>query len=402
MSLGHWLPRSLAFVGNAAWQRPVRLKAFRCGRAGRIDRLHSTLANSTEQRISGAERAWEGKSGAQVTQQGNSGAELAQEFFGEEEYTHSGDKATAPFTEEQRYLFDLNGFLLLRGVLSTEEVAAANDAIDANLHASQERKGILRNTRLRTPLSADGCRMDLGGMLAWERPHGDVFRSLLAHQKLVPALTALCGPGYRMDHLPLAILQNEGSEGFALHGGPLTGDGRFNPSLQFRCVGGELFNSLLAMSVVLSDHNAGDGGFCVVRGSHKSNFPVPKAFVDGGGDLGSSHVHQPICRAGDVIFFSEATVHGALPWRAKHQRRVVLYRFAPATVSYSRAYTPEWPAEVVENLSHTQRAVLEPPYAGRLDRPILKKGGQENPEYGAPRPEVKKDFDLRVFGSKYF
>lgn len=332
------------------------------------------------------------------------GAESAQEFYSEEELTQVGDTAVGLFTDSQKYMFDLNGFILLRGVLSASEVAAANRAIDEHAHMAHERTGILRNTRLRTPLAGDGSRgrVDLGGMLSWPKPHCEVFRELLAHPRLVPTLTALCGPGYRMDHMPLGLLQDKGSEGFALHGGPLASDGRFNPTLQYRCVGGDMFNSLLAVSVQLTDHNSGDGGFCVVRGSHKSNFPVPKEFVDGGGALGSDHLHQPVTRAGDVLVFSEATVHGAMPWVANHQRRVLLYRFAPGTVSYSRAYFPSWPDAFIEDLTPAQRAVLEPPYATRLDRPVLRRGGDEAPEFGAPRPKVKKEFDQKVFGQVYF
>lgn len=332
------------------------------------------------------------------------GAESAQEFYGEEEVVQTADAALRGFSDADRYLFDLNGFLLIRGVLSREEVRAANTAMDAHADTAHERTGILRNTRLRTPLAGDGRsgRRDMGGMLEWDRPYSDVFRSLLAHPRLVPALTALCGPGYRMDHMPLGLMQDKGSEGFALHGGPLSSDGRFNPTLQYRCVGQDMFNSLLAVSLQLSDHNAGDGGFCVVRGSHKSNFPVPQEFVDGGGVLGQDHVHQPVTEAGDVILFSEATVHGALPWTAEHMRRVVLYRFAPANMSYSRAYSPQWPESMLAGLTEAERAVLEPPYAARLDRPTLKRGGDEIPDYGSPRPRVKKDFDLRVFGKRYF
>merc|ERR1712048_1108351 len=170
-----------------------------------------------------------------------------------------------------------------------------------------------------------------------------------------------------------------------------------NPTLQYRCVGGDLFNSLLAMSVQLSDHNEGDGGFCVVRGSHKSNFPVPKSFIDGGGDLGKEHLYQPVTKAGDVVFFSEATVHGAFRWNADPERRVVLYRFAPATCAYGRSYSPQWPAAMLEGLTPKQRAVLEPPYALRLDRPILRPGA-ETPII-EERSAKKKRFDRDVFGT---
>lgn len=52
--------------------------------------------------------------------------------------------------------------------------------------------------------------------------------------------------------------------------------------------------------------------------------------------------------AGDVLLFTEAATHGTLPWKAQHQRRVVIYRFAPATMAYGRAYTPSWPAAMME------------------------------------------------------
>lgn len=161
---------------------------------------------------------------------------------------------------------------------------------------------------------------------------------------------------------------------------------------------GEFYNSLLAMSVQLSDHNAGDGGFCVVRGSHKINFPVPTTFMHG--QDAQEHLYQPITHAGDVVFFSEATVHVALPWTADHERRIALYRFAPSTAAYSRSYVPEWPAAMLDGLSPLESAVLDPPYANRLDRPIVCPG-MESIAVNS-RSQEKKDFDREVFGTAYF
>ncbi|CAE8635309.1 unnamed protein product [Polarella glacialis] len=304
-------------------------------------------------------------------------------------------------TDTEKFFFDLNGFLVIRGALSADEVAALNAAVDTHATDVKERTDPeLRNTRAQTPLAGDGKagRRDLGGMLSWPKPHCKPFQELLAHPRLIPYLVELLGPGYRMDHLPLLISQLQGSEGFQLHGGPLTEDGRFNPNLQYRCVNGEFFNSLLAMSVQLTDHNAGDGGFCVVRGSHKMNFPVPEKFTHA--EIEQEHLYQPVTRAGDIVFFSEATVHGAMPWNADHERRVALYRFAPATFAYGRSYAPAWPEEMMNDITAAQRAVLEPPYAVRLDRPLLRPG-QEEPVYDS-RSEKKKDFDKQVFGNKYF
>ena len=57
---------------------------------------------------------------------------------------------------------------------------------------------------------------------------------------------------------------------------------------------------------MLVDHNPGDGGFCVVPGSHKSNFKMPEGMVDG--ITHSEYIQQPATKAGDVVLFSE------VPW----------------------------------------------------------------------------------------
>lgn len=59
------------------------------------------------------------------------------------------------------------------------------------------------------------------------------------------------------------------------------------------------------------------------------------------GDAYREHVQQVVSDPGDVIIWSEGTVHGALPWMNDHQRRVALFRFAPSTCAYGRSYMEE-------------------------------------------------------------
>ena len=42
-----------------------------------------------------------------------------------------------------------------------------------------------------------------------------------------------------------------------------------------------MWNSLVAASFMLTDQNAGDGGFCVVPGSHKINFAPTLDMMNG-------------------------------------------------------------------------------------------------------------------------
>lgn len=302
---------------------------------------------------------------------------------------------------EHKYLFDLTGFVILRGIFGPDEVASANAIIDKHEDELQERTQLLRNTETGSPLAGDGVsgRKDMGRILEWGKD-SSFFRSILNHPALIPYYTGLLGEGYRLDHLPFIISQDKGSEGHALHGGTVdASSGAYNPFLAYSCVGGRLHNQLLAVSVILSDHNAGDGGFVAVPGSHKANFAMPpemlhdKAF--------SEFVQQPVTKAGDVVLFSEGTVHGARPWTAEHRRRVALYRFAPATACYSKSYYPQWPAAAREDMTPAQLAVLEPPYALRLERPVPDPA-REGETTRMLRPSHKKEFDEKVFGKPSF
>jgi hypothetical protein len=341
-----------------------------------------------------------------------------------------------------KYLFDLNGYIVVKNVLTPEEVLRANRLVDGNMHKARERiEEGLRNAGKDTPLAGTGeGRIDLGGILEWKdddndddndndnhddgekptptTPHPTVFHSILDHPKLLPYYHTLLGPGFRMDHMPFIIAQNKNSEGFSLHGGTIdcnTGD--YNHEIAYECKhgpnGAVMRNNLLAASVVLSDHPENSGGFVVVRGSHKSNVQPPPTMINGRSD--TEFVVQPVTSAGDVVLFSEGTVHGARVWNMDYQRRVALYRFSPATCSYGRSYFEDtdmemgkgWPENMYENMTETQKAVLLPPYARRLDRPSQVIHVKEDGERGRgllveSRSDVKKAFDKEVFGTKYF
>lgn len=329
-------------------------------------------------------------------------------------------------TEEERYLFDLNGYLVVRNVLSEDEVARANAAIDKHADEMVERSdATLRNAVKGTKLYGQGPgRKDLGRVLEWGREDSEVFKSILAHPRLVPIFHGILGKGYRMDHLPFVIAQDVGAEGFQLHGGTIDcTSGEYNPHLAYTCHHSTIRTALLGCNVMLTDHDLGDGGFCVVPGSHKSNFKMPPGLVDGEGAAAAEVIRQPVTKAGDVVLFSEGTVHGAMAWTPENkQRRVCLYRFAPATNSYGRSYFGHegaggsegggiggWPAAMYDDLSDAQRSVLEPPYANRLDRPNILvgedgEGGGRNCESVeiTTRNERKKRHDRDVFGTKYF
>ena len=116
--------------------------------------------------------------------------------------------------EDEKYLFDLNGYLLLKEVLTEKEVARLNEGID---HHGEQMEPIDQSLAGGSEaLEGTSRRKDLGGMLGWERPWCEPFRELLVHPKVKPYLDAILGAGYRLDHGPGLIAMDEGCEGGCL------------------------------------------------------------------------------------------------------------------------------------------------------------------------------------------
>jgi len=334
---------------------------------------------------------------------------------------HDPPASKAGVSHKTKYQFDVNGYIVLRKVFSPERVKVANEAIDKHMGTLHERKGKLRTSglygRQSGPLQGDGetGRFDMGGMLGWDKPFCDPFREVLTHPTIAAVLSELLGVGYRLDHSPLMIAMEKGSEGHTLHGGSITESGEPAWPLMYDCRNGMMRNQLLTVCLQLHDAAEGDGGFCVVPGSHKANFAVPPELADLADPDLNEHVRQPALAPGDVLIFTEAVLHGTLPWTADHQRRTIIYRFAPPGSAYGRGYLASappddafddgnstlWPKEFTEGMDKAQLAVMLPPYHPRMNRPYVDGETGEAVQAKAREP-WKVEFDEKVFNTRYF
>ena len=96
-------------------------------------------------------------------------------------------------TDQERYRFDLQGYVVVPGALRAAEVDACNRAIDAVAG---------------TPAAA-------AGMLGWPEPHREPFRRLLVHPAVVARLNELCGTRFRLDHGPRLLRRRRTHRGGA-------------------------------------------------------------------------------------------------------------------------------------------------------------------------------------------
>ena len=178
---------------------------------------------------------------------------------------HDGPAVETAMSHKEKYLFDLNGYVVLRGAFDADMVSRANNAVDAHLDQLHERTGQLRTSglygRASTELAGDGRtgRADLGGMLGWAAPHREPFREVLCHPPVVRLLSELLAPGYRLDHSPLMIAMEKGAEGHTLHGGAITEAGEPAWPLAYQYSHGQMRAQLLTVCMQLSPAHAGDG-----------------------------------------------------------------------------------------------------------------------------------------------
>ena len=149
-----------------------------------------------------------------------------------------------------------------------------------------------------------------------------------------------------------------------LHGGS---DPRRSPGdhwYQYRH--GLMRSGLTVCTFMLAGAAEGDGGFACVPGSHKSNFidrtpPEVRRF-----ERRPAYVAQPAVEAGDVLIFTEALVHGTMPWTAGHQRRALLYKYTPGHSAWDQ---DGYRLSDYREFTFTERRkrIMQPPSIG--DRP---------------------------------
>jgi hypothetical protein len=260
-----------------------------------------------------------------------------------------------PVTDQERYLFDLRGFLVIENLLTGEELAACNEAIDRHRELIRPRPPEQSLSGTSAPLRGERGRFELTrSLLTLDRPWCEPFRRLLAHPGIAPYLTELIGPGFRLDHGPGLIGMEQGTEGHLLHGGGEP----YDPSQYYFHKNGRMYNGLTVVSWQLTDVNEGDGGFCCVPGSHKSNYPCPAEIKRY--EAWRDCVHQVPAPAGSAILFTEALTHGTLPWRGSQPRRSILFKYSPGFLAWGSGYPPS--EELLEELTPEARIVMERPY----------------------------------------
>ncbi|OKI02276.1 hypothetical protein A6A06_14565 [Streptomyces sp. CB02923] len=263
-------------------------------------------------------------------------------------------------TEHEKFLFDVNGYLLLEDILEADHLKELNDAFDE----AGDRLGQLDFSLAEKAKRFEGerRRTEFDEPFDWPKPACLAFRRLLSLPAAVELMIELAGDGFRYDTMKATVM-TLGTEGFRLHGGGgIPGDLRF-----YDVTGGRMSNGLMNIAYALTDVEPGDGGFACIPGSHKANFPCPPEIRRM--ESHAEYVRQIPVRAGSAVLFTEALVHGTLPWTGTSERRTVFARYSPGGMQFRPAALPVNYENYADELTPLQRAIFEPPYY--LNRPKI-------------------------------
>lgn len=242
-------------------------------------------------------------------------------------------------TEEQRFLFDLHGYIVVPGVLDAARVRRMLTTMEEEMAKSP-------------PDDADDWRFY--NFLRWN----DDYRNLIDESVMLPILMALLGSRFRLDHAygmaSRAAVRTDHPDERLHHQ-----SGMFDSGCYYVSHGERIHNGLTVVSYSLTDIEPGAGGFCCIPGTHKSLAKTPRHLYQRDNNPLVKQIPQ---KAGDALIFTEALTHGTWPWTNPNgQRRSVLMKYSPG---YMRWAQKTIDADI-EGLTDRQRLLLQGPSVGQ-------------------------------------
>ena len=228
-----------------------------------------------------------------------------------------------PMSEEQRFLFDLKGWLLVPGALEDGEI--------------EEMREHLRLVRDEPEKLAPEDRFGYAGPVSRLHDHPAVvgiLRSIIASDVSENAY------GFRLDG-NYAQHRMRGDVGIAPHGGgPRTGLNAY------QCRNQKIYSALTRVVWELNEVESGKGGTLLMSGSHKSNFKIPEAHMK----VDSPLFENYSCPPGSILFFTENLCHSGAAWSMAHPRIAVFNCYTHHQAQFHRQMwnaptIKTWPAK---------------------------------------------------------
>ncbi|MCJ8329550.1 MAG: hypothetical protein HRT89_11295 [Lentisphaeria bacterium] len=224
--------------------------------------------------------------------------------------TNSEGKPIIKLTEEERYQFDLKGWLAVPGVLTEEEIEPMLEHA-RKLKFERETFPIRDQTTISGPLEA-----------LCDHPKVVGFMQEFVGSEEMGSTGDDGGYSFRMEYSFMGWrLGKYASDSWAPHAGRSTKFSRGSHLFQYQSAPGDAFSGFVQAVWELAPVEYGHGTH-FLAGSHKASFDRPDAVTE---DRTHPLWETYECPAGSIVFFSETTCHSGSKWDNQDHDRCAIF-----------------------------------------------------------------------------
>ena len=225
-------------------------------------------------------------------------------------------------TDEEKFLFDIQGFLILRGAIEPELIQALDEAVVANEaieHDDSWTEGLPAAalaevqqgaTKYLTKDTDYEHQVRLTGLLRLD----PIFAQLIAHPSILPYLEEFMGEPQLTNAWSISKYEGRGATHW--HNGL--------PPHEYTVRDGVIFSQMVNVITMLTPNHPGDGCFAVIPGSHKKNFTLDYDRWGWAG-LDTPGAVEVTGDPGDVLVMTEALVHTGAAKTTSRRRTTLQY-----------------------------------------------------------------------------
>ncbi len=236
-----------------------------------------------------------------------------------------------PMTDEEKFRFDLTGFLVRPAILTPDEIAAIREQVYKIKHEPES----LPPAHRAVP--------------------GGPASLLIDHPKVVEVLHEIIGKDIRLEG-SYCVWRKQGEMHGALHGG---GPSQIDPIFGYRCQNGRIHAGMVRVVYEFTEVRKGDGGTHFIVGSHKANFPMHPDHLSIEPGKQSEFLASYDCPPGSAVFFTENLCHAGPVWQKEEPRVAVLNAYSHLATHWHRMTASE---EVLASLPREKQAYFREPW----------------------------------------
>ncbi|MEM7356811.1 MAG: phytanoyl-CoA dioxygenase family protein [Acidobacteriota bacterium] len=219
-------------------------------------------------------------------------------------------------SDEQRLFFEANGYLLLEGALSADEVASLRRACDA------------AEAAWRADDSRPGCRIPEFLEIEAILEYGPAFRDLLIHPRIFPLVREAVGTDIGLLDHAYYVTPPGGRLGRGAWHRDVRTPGVYHPR-----------STVMVRAMITLEDIAEDGGATLVLpGSHRFTDDVTVPEAERPEEMPGAVTLS--CRAGAAYFFNGNLWHAPSHNRSEVTRRVVLFNYGHKWMRMWKGHEP--------------------------------------------------------------